>query len=227
MFGFNSAQKWVFGVLLASGIAVSSFGGTLTFDKTELSTPSNPGDETVSVEFPYTNASTGVVEIVRFDSNCSACLSAGPKRQLKPGEKGKVEAVFKVGAFTGSIKKTLKVTMRDEQGQLSTTNLILTVNVPVLVSVKPNKMVWQRNGTMETQTTEVKIPWKNPIRITGLTCSRPNFDLRMETVEEGRHYRLHVTPKSLEVAQMGLVKISTDCEFTKFKDHMVFLTVLN
>jgi len=226
MFGFNRIMKtFLTFICLLLGVG-NLFAGKLEFDTIAKTIPSEPGDETVSVAFPYVNSTDGAVEIVRFDSNCSACLSAGPKKTLKPGEKGVVDAVFKVGSFTGSIKKTLKVTMRDEQGQLHAETLELTVIVPVLVQIEPNKIQWQAGGALETKTVDVKIPWKNPIHVTGVHSTRPNFKISVETVEVGRHYRVHVTPSDLETAQMGLIKVSTDCEFKKFRDHMLFVSVV-
>lgn len=226
MYGSNSLMKalLIFTCVLLGVVTVSA--GKLTFDTTSKTMSTEPGDETVSVVFPYVNASDGEVEIIRFDSNCSACLSAGPKRKLKPGEKGVIDAVFKVGSFTGSISKTLKVTMRDEQGQLHAEVLELNVLVPVLVQIEPNKIQWQLGGELETKSVDVRIPWKNPIHVTGVNCTRANFKISVETVEVGRHYRVHVTPTSLETPQMGLIKVSTDCEFAKFRDHMLFVSVV-
>lgn len=226
MFGFNSVMKTLLTITcLLLGVG-NLLAGKLEFETTAKTMPSEPGDDTVSVNFPYVNTTDGDVEIVRFDSNCSACLSAGPKRKLKPGEAGVVEAVFKVGSYTGSIKKTLKVTMRDAKGQLHTETLQLTVLVPVLVQIGPNKIQWQAGGALETKTVDVKIPWENPIHVTGVQSTRSNFKISVETVDVGRHYRVHVTPTDLETAQMGLIKVSTDCEFKKFRDHMLFVSVV-
>lgn len=226
MYGFNSIMKTITTIACFLVCVGNLLAGKLEFETKVKTMPSEPGDETVSVVFPYVNSTDGDVEIIQFDSNCSACLSAGPKRKLKPGEEGVVEAVFKVGSFTGSIKKTLKVTMRDEQGELHQEMLQLTVLVPVLVQIEPKKIQWTAGGPLETKTVDVKIPWKNPIQVTEVSCTRSNFEISLETVEEGRHYRVHVTPTSLDSPQMGLVKVSTDCEFKKFRDHMLFLSVV-
>ncbi len=225
MFGFNKIMKIISTIACFALCVGNLLAGKLEFKTTAMTMPSEPGDETLTVNYPYVNTTKGDVEIVEFKSGCSACLSAGPKRKLKPGEEGVVEAVFKVGSFTGSIKKILKVIMRDDQGQLYEEVLELTVIVPVLVEISPNRLQWKMGGALETKTVDVKIPWKNPIKITDVSCTRSNFEISVETVEEGKHYRLHVTPTSLDLSQMGLVKVSTDCEFKKFRDHMFFLSV--
>ncbi len=64
-----------------------------------------------------------------------------------------------------------------------------------------------------------------PIQVTNVTCSREGFRYKVETIEEGRKYRLILEPESTESPLLGVLRIETDCEILKHQRYMAFFSV--
>ncbi|QQL46223.1 DUF1573 domain-containing protein [Sulfuriroseicoccus oceanibius] len=216
-----SRAAWLFGYALVTG----ALGGPLKFDVTLREADATPEQDRVPVSFPYHNPHDIAVEIVEFRSTCGACLTAGPKQKVDPGGKSAVDALFLVGAVGGKLEKKLTVVMRDANGAFHEQDLTVRVTVPEVVQVRPKKLEWALGGEGGEQVFDVKIPGDDPIHVTAARCTRPAFAVIVDEVEKGRHYRVRVTPSKLDVPQLGLLKIETDCPIEKYKNHIVFVAV--
>jgi len=225
MSGLFSCLKLSLACLAGGLFATVAVAGPLQFDVTLREADAMPEQDRVPVSFPYHNPHEMAVEIVEFRSTCGACLTAGPKQKVEPGGKSAVDAVFLVGAVGGELEKKLTVVMRDADGAFHEQELTVRVTVPEVVQVRPKKLEWELGGAGGEQVFDVKIPGDEPIHVTAARCTRPDFAVVVEEVENGRHYRVRVTPTKLDVPQLGLLKIETDCPIEKYKNHIVFVAV--
>ena len=57
------------------------------------------------------------------------------------------------------------------------------------------------------------------------SASREGFDCEIEELEEGRKYRIKLTPVSTEAPMMGIVRIETDCEIEKHRRQLAFFSI--
>ena len=181
----------------------------------------------VEVAFAFENAGSEPVTFASLESSCS-CVRVGlkdDKRRYEPGEKGTVEAVFEVGNFSGAVHKAIQGWVEgDPQGNPSL-KLGLTIHVPVLVAMEPKTLRWDQNGNGGTKEIEIRMQSDDPIRVKRASALNENFGLEVETVEEGRHYRLKVTPKSTVEAMLAVFQIETDCRVERHRTQRAFATI--
>lgn len=217
--------RWAQVAAVWSGLLVSVVAGGLDFTVTLHEVAAAADQDQVEVQYPFTNATDGVLEIVEFRSGCRACLKAGPKQRVEPGAKSAIDAVFLVGAMGGTQEKSVTVVTKNDAGEFFEQALTIRVAIPTLVTVAPKKLEWSVGGELTAQSIDIKVTWKDAIGVTGATCTRPNFEVGIEELEPGRHYRMHVVPTSLDAPQLGLIRIETDCQIEKYKNHIVFVSV--
>jgi len=196
----------------------------LEFEKTEVSHSVDHGVDELTVSFPFKNAGGDPVRIVSIVSGCDCLVADAPEEAVAPGEAGEVTALFKVGAFLGKTKRELEVVM-ESNGRQTRQVLDVVMDIPRLFEVEPNALTWILGGESAPQVIDFKVIGDEPISIVDVVSSQETFEVRVETVEEGRHYRLHVEPESTERAMMSLLQINTDSEYQKFRRHSSFATI--
>lgn len=206
--------------------AVAAFG-QLRVAKPDQEIHAKADVREVEVAFEFENAGSEPVTIARLESSCS-CVRVGlkdEKRRYEPGEKGTVEAVFEVGNFSGAVHKMIQGWAEgDAQGSPSL-RLGLTIHLPVLVAMEPKTLRWDQGGKPETKTIEIRMQADDPIRVKRASALNENFALEVETVEEGRHYRLKVTPQSTAEAALAVFQIETDCRVERHRTQRAFATI--
>ncbi|WP_235203649.1 DUF1573 domain-containing protein [Sulfuriroseicoccus oceanibius] len=215
----------LFQVLLVLLVAGDVWAGALTFESAVVEIPVEPDKNEVSVRFLYENQTGGPVDVVEFRTGCGACLSVGPKRMVESGGKGHVDALFKVGSKSGAVEKSVTVVMADASGARSEQVLTLRAVVPELVVVSEKKLQWRVGEAGVTRSVEVTMDWESPIRVMAATSTRKNMEVRVVEVVAGQRYRIDVTPFELQGAQLGMIRIETDCPIEKYRKHVIFAQV--
>lgn len=219
--------------LLCATIGV---GAELTFTKKIRAVTTKPDVEVVNIEFEFENKSDKEITIVNYDAPCS-CLEARFVRDDKkeslvfaPGAKGKVIGVLEFGTFSGTIDKVIKI--RTDQDEGAEPGIVLTcrVTIPQLIITDHETLVWQVGDALAPKEFLIKVAdeSKTPIHIVshkyGFGTSEV-FDYKLETVKEGREYKVSVTPLKTNEPAMGVVKFYTDSGIARYKMVQVFLLV--
>ncbi len=210
--------------------------GELTFEKKIQEVTTKPDVEVVYIGFNFENKSDEVVKIVSYVAPCS-CMEARLKRPDKknslvfePGDKGLLIGVLEFGTFSGTIDKVIKIqTDKDAVGEPSIT-LTCRVTIPKLIAGDKETLVWEVGEDLEPREFSIKVADESvtPINIVshkhGFGTSDV-FDYKMETVKEGREYKVKVTPKKTDDPAMGVLKFYTDSKIPRYKMVQVFLLV--
>lgn len=203
----------------------------LVFEETEIAYTAQPEDDEFTVEFLFRNDSSKPVRIRQVDSNCG-CLRADADREVyEAGEEGKITAVFAIGSFEGVQTKSVQVSTDEatatadnpQGGREYGLNVKLTV--PALIEIEPKLAVWELGGHAESRVFKVRMLHEDPVRITEVKSTRPNFKTEWKAVREGREYEITLTPDSVDKALLGMLTIFTDCPVTKHQRKMVFFSV--
>ncbi len=200
--------------------------GALVFDKKVAEIDAAPEDEELLVKFPFKNSGDKVVAVKKVDFACS-CLSAETdKGSYAPGEEGVVEAIFKLGSFTGVQRKSITVTSRAEgEAEDRREGLVVQVSIPDVITIEPQLMQWAVGSEPEPQTFTLKVPHPDPINIKGVVCSREGFEVELVEKRPGREYEIRLTPGSTAKAMLGVLKIETDCSIAKHRRKLAFFSV--
>ena len=204
-------------------VAAAGWAGVV-FDSERLEVKVGPEQEQVEVDFGFENRGPGEAKVVSVVSGCQCLLAEAPEEPVAAGGRGIIHGVFKVGAFNGTVEKQMMAKI-EEGGVARDVVLTVAVVVPEVIRVEPGTLEWKVGGEAKEQAFVVNMVWNEPIHVLTVESSREEFDLRLETVEDGRVYKLFVKPKDLARPMLGLVQFMTDCRFEKFRKPMAFLSV--
>lgn len=177
--------------LLAGGVAaVQSFALDWVSDRFEGAT--QPLQPTLQVAFSFKNSGAKPVTIRAVQTNCD-CLAAGTdKLTYAPGEAGIITARFTVGDRYGLYDRAITVLADDSP---EPKRLSVRIDVPEPATTSPTILVWPLGGAADEKIVELRTASGVRIDYTEAFPSNPDFRVRIEIIEVGRHYRLHVAPQ--------------------------------
>ena len=200
----------------------------LSFHKQLVEVEAPADATTVAAEFHFTNRGERPVRIAQVDPDCT-CIEVqveGGKLVYEPGESGSMRALFSIGNSSGTVNQTVAVWLDDDPDDKPSVQLKVRIQVPELVKVEPKSLRWELGGPTEPQTIHVTMHDEQPIRVTGIHCSSPDFELDLKTLEEGASYEIRVTPKKVDRPSMGVIRVETDCRVFKQQLHQTFAMIL-
>lgn len=205
--------------------AVSPQGDGLTFEPEVFSYEAEAGQKEMTATFVARNAGTTPVKLTKLDSSCS-CLSVEADREEIPaGGDATITAVFDIAKLSGEAEKSVYVTT-DIPGSREK-RLGVKVTIPAIVLVEPMTVKWGIGEAPTSREIHFKVLRDKPIRITEISSSRESVAAKLETIEEGREYRIILTPESTDDTMLGFVRIVTDCELEQYQRQLAYYAVQN
>lgn len=178
--------------LLCGLFAGTTLGGFALEWKTQtLSFTTAPFQATQEAVFPFTNTGAKPVRILDVESNCD-CLAAAADRQLyAPGESGVIKTSFTVGDRLGLYERRIKIVTDDSPEPV---RLLVRIEVPELVTLTPRSVAWKLNEAATEKAVDLEVIPGVQIEFTRVQPTTGDFDARLETIEAGRRYRVHLKP---------------------------------
>ena len=206
-------------------LAIIGRAGELTFEKTLIEVLAKPDQDLVTADFVFKNGGKGPAEIKRYDAPCScleAQISDGGRLKWEEGEEGTVRGLFKVGNFRGPIDKQISILMVDGKRH----DLTVKVIAPELLEIKPKTLKWEEGVKPEKQSFDITVSEEYPLEILKISGTNDEkFPFELETIEEGKHYKLSVTPSETDVRGFGLLRIATNSKFKKHQSYQAYVVV--
>lgn len=199
----------------------------LTFETPVIDVNADLDAKTLTRDFKFTNSGDKPVKITQADAGCS-CLSvqvSGGKFTYAPGEGGTIRAVFEIGSFQGTVEKPIHIWLEGDREDAPSANVSLRVHIPVIIKLEPRTLKWELGGSMEPKSMEVEMNYKQPIHITSVSTSNESFSAKLVTVEEGKRYKVEVTPVGGKAAGLSVVRIETDVDVEKHRIQQGFAVV--
>lgn len=178
--------------LLGGLFACATLGGFALEWKTQtLAFTTAPFQTTQEAVFKFTNTGTKPVTILDVESNCD-CLDAAADRQVyAPGESGVIKSSFTVGDRLGLYERRIKI-VTDESPE--PVRLLVRIEVPELVTLTPRSVAWKLNEPAAEKAVELEVIPGMKIEFARVQPTSGDFDARLETIETGRRYRVHLKP---------------------------------
>ncbi len=185
-----------------------------------------PADKELPVVFSFKNTGDESVVVKEIKIGC-ACLSAKTdKEQYAPGESGVLEAVFRLGSFTGVQRKGMTMVSRAEGAtEDQRDSLMVEMSIPDVIVIEPELLRWDVGSEAEPKSFTIKVPHTDPIKIIDVSCSRDGFTVELIEKKEGREYEILLTPSSTDAAMLGVLKIQTDCIIPKHQRKLAFFSI--
>ena len=201
--------------------SLESFFATTT---AKISTTSNAVN--VPVEWTFTNHSDQPLAVEKFDESCG-CLSGQLQLEgtglVKPGESGVIRASFTPGGYRGIVRKSLHVRF---VGYPKSIELIVEANIPSCVEVSNKEPVWVIGQEIKPQIIDVTTGTGEDFNIKSLQgVPESLFQITQETITPKRHYRLHITPLSVDAPDLQTLQIHTDSTDTRDQVVPVFIRI--
>ena len=187
----SPARSWLSVMVLAGGCATSALA--LEWKTQVLSFTTAPFQATQEATFDFANKGPQPVTIREVETSCD-CLDAAADRQTyAPGTAGKIKVRLTVGDRLGLYERFITV-VTDEGGD--PVRLQVRLEVPEIMRLTPRSVAWELKGPAHEQTIEVEAAPGLEITLHDLQATSDAFATRLEVVEPGRRYRVHVRPLS-------------------------------
>ena len=215
------------GIFIWLALAGFTLAGGLQFTETLKQVNASADAATVTTEFTFTNKGDKPASITKSDSGCS-CLKveiSGGKLKYAPGESGVVRTTFEMGNFSGTVDKMVAVWIDDDPVDKPSTQLTVRVNIPILVALEPKTLKWDLGAKADPQIIHIEMAEGSSIHVTGVTSSSEAFACELKTVDDGKKYDLIVTPQTMDVPGMAVIRIETDCAISKHRTQQAFAVV--
>ncbi len=178
-------------------------------------------------EYKFTNVGTKSIKITQADAGCS-CLAvevAAGKFTYAPGESGTLRATFEIGSFQGTVEKPILIWLEGDREESPSAKVTLRVHIPVIIALEPKTLKWEVGGSTEMKSIDVKMDHEKPIRITSVSTSNETFSAKIVTIEEGKHYKVEVTPHGTAAGGLTIVRIETDSDVEKQRIQQGFAVI--
>ncbi len=180
----------------------------------------------VPVEWTFTNHSTEPMAVEKFDESCG-CLSGQAQLQgtdlVEPGKTGVIRANFTPGGYRGIVRKSLHVRF---VGHAKSVELIVEASIPSSVEISNRELVWVTGKGTKTQSINITTGTGEDFNIKSLQgVPESLFQIIQETITPKRHYRIHITPLSVETSDIQTLQIHTDSKDTRDQVLPVFMRI--
>ncbi|MBN1899460.1 MAG: DUF1573 domain-containing protein [Spirochaetes bacterium] len=96
----------IFTILFTYHVSAKN-GKGLAFNKVTHNFGNASQNEKLSTTFYYTNKTGQTIKIKKVHSTCGCTVPDISKRELKPGQRGKMEVVFNTGKYRGTVTKSI------------------------------------------------------------------------------------------------------------------------
>lgn len=169
-----------------------------------------PG-QPLEVSWTYVNHWDFPLLIERFEESCT-CLRGRPEVDaVEPGKSKVIRANFSAGSYRGLVRKSLHVRF---VGHAESVELVAEIEIPLSVQLSRHDLVWQRaagDSNPSVQTVDITAGTEVDFRITDLRGVMPSeYAIQTDTLVEGRHYRLTITPAATAAIGTRCLQIRTD-----------------
>jgi len=207
--------------------ALGTVRGDLVFPEKLKEVHAPPDARVVTVDFPFVNTGDKPATIKKYDAACS-CIGAkikDGKLTYAPGEKGLIRTTFSMGNFSGVVDKSLQIWVDGDAKDKASIVLTVRVHIPELVKIEPKTLKWAVGEAPAPKSIVIKMNYEKPIKVLGVNGSNENFTQKLETIEEGKEYKITVTPAATSTPGIGVLRIETDCPIARHKIRQAFLVI--
>ena len=163
-----------------------------------------PFQATQDIVFEFRNNSAQTVTITDLQTNCECLEAQADQKSYAPATAGTIKARFTVGDRSGPYERSITV-VTDEA--TSPIRLQVRIEVPEICSLTPRSVRWDIQAPTEGKVIELRPAFGLEISFTEAQSTNAAFAARLETVEPGRLYRVHLAPRSTAEPASAAIRI--------------------
>lgn len=169
-----------------------------------LTVATAPFQKTQDVVFEFTNTGSKPVALVDLQTNCDCLDVSADQQTYAPGAGGILKARFTVGDRSGLYERLILV-VTDESP--TPVRLLVRIEVPEAATISPGSVSWRLNETTIEKSVDLATAPGLEINFADAQATNEAFGTRLETVEPGRRYRLHLTPRSTAAPASAAIRV--------------------
>jgi hypothetical protein len=189
-------RSLIFSGLLLSFAALPQAGAMgLAWDQDTITVDAGPDQKEVRAEFSFHNDGDRPITIESITPGCGCTTASLDKRIYAVGESGKIQVVFTVGERTGLQEKSVLV-QTDDPRRTEPVELSLRINIHAYLDFEPRALLWDVGSDAAEKTITCTALLPAAVVLTEAHSANPAITTRIETVEPGRKYLVHVKPVS-------------------------------
>ncbi len=189
---------------VAAGLVLAVTSPALEWKTKSVTVTTIPFQSTVDTGFEFRNGSDKPVAIRVLETDCDCLEAATDLKVYPPGADGSVRARFTVGDRFGLYERTITV-VTDEPD--SPVRLRLQIEVSALASFAPRSVAWQLNETPTEKSLDLRPAPGLEIVFAETVATSEAFAARLEAVEPGRLYRLHLRPRDTKRPASAAIRV--------------------
>lgn len=196
--------------------------GALVFSPESQMARMEAGQREVTLTYTVVNSSLQAVRIESLESGCECLevtMSANP---IPAGGQAEIRGVFDASHLKGEVDRRILVKV---EGQNRPIFLLARIEREPAFTIEPPMTVWRQGGESETKMVLFQVVQKKPIHILSAVSQRPEVECRVIPEEEGRCYRLELTPQTTKGSLLGIVRIETDCELEDWGQALAYYSI--
>ena len=163
-----------------------------------------PFQSELVVVFEFTNRSAKPVQIHEIETTCSCLRADSDLKTYPPGASGKITANFAVGDRGGLYERGITI-ITDEPN--SPARLLLRVEVPDVATVTPRSVNWRIGEPLAEKLVQLTCAPGVEIEFSRTQATSEGFEVKLDPVESGKHYRLHLTPRHADRPDSAAIRI--------------------
>ena len=192
-------------LLLSAVLAILALPGVaLEWKKNTLAIATAPFQKTQDVVFEFKNAGPKPVTLLDLQTNCDCLDATADGKIYLSGAAGTIKARFTIGDRAGLYERLITV-VTDESP--TPVRLLVRIEVPEIASVSPRSVSWKLHEAAGEKTVELAPTPGLEINFTEAQTTSDAFTARLETIEPGQRYRLHLKPRSTALSASTAVRV--------------------
>ena len=125
---------------------------------------------------------------------------------VAPGARGKITAKLLTKGLRGTVRKSLHVKFVE----CRSVELVGEVRIPEALTYSAQTLRWTLGAAPGSKQVDITINSKAPVRVLSVTGNDPGFACELQTIEEGRSYRIVITPRNTDTTRVCILQVRTD-----------------
>lgn len=158
------------------------------------------------------NSGSRPLELLKAETDCPCLTATVSPSRLEPGAEGSVALRFAPTENSGMERKELLVWSRAEgESVAQPLSRPVSVGIAPWVEIAPSRsFTWALGSEPAGQVCEIAFIGDRRLRILSASAEPDTVVPSLETVEEGRRYRLRLRPRSTTTRSVSAITLTTD-----------------
>ncbi|MDA1085517.1 MAG: DUF1573 domain-containing protein [Verrucomicrobia bacterium] len=220
----QALQATAAALVLAATTTAVPVAAQLSWLNAEQSFTTKPADTQVLTTYAFTNLGSYVVTVQGVKASCGCTTAKLDKKTYEPGEGGVINTTFTIGNRRGT--QTKRITVTTDDPPKSNKSLLLKVEIPRVVVVKPQLVSWNVGEAHARRTIEISAAEGATVELVEALPSTEGVVAETKVLKEQGQYEISLTPVSTDAPFRGFITLKVKINGDAIKEYRVFYRAL-